>query len=183
MDVDAATQTMIDNIPARTGRPLAEWFSLLAASGTEGHARGVAWLKSEHGMSHGFANLVVTLYRRGDAAAPAADDLVDAQYAGPKAALRPLYERIVAEARSLGDDVEVAPKKTGVSLRRAKQFALVEAPSRTRLQVGLNLRGTPGAGRLREASGMCTHRVDVTSVEEVDAELVGWLREAYDRAR
>lgn len=181
MDVDAATQTMIDNIPARTGRPLDEWFALLAAADLDAHGRSVAWLKNEHQVSHGFANLIVTLFRRAGGPAPEVD-LVDAQYSGAKTALRPLYDRLVEAARSLGDDVEVAPKKTGVSLRRAKQFALVEAPSRSRVQVGLNLRGKPPTERLRDASGMCTHRVDVTAVDEVDDELVGWLREAYDRA-
>lgn len=78
--------------------------------------------------------------------------------------------------------MEIAPKKTGVSLRRRKQFALVEAPSTTRLQLGLNLRGVPPTDRLRLAGGMCTHRVDVRSLDEVDDQLVGWLREAYELA-
>lgn len=181
MDVDAATRSMIDNIPARTGRRLEEWFALLAAANPDTHGRAVAWLKSEHQVSHGFANLIVTMYRRGgEVGGP--DDLVDAQFSGGKEALRPLYERVVEAARALGDDVEVAPKKTSVSLRRAKQFALVEVPSRSRLQVGLNLRGTPPTERLRAASGMCTHRVDVTGPGDVDDELVQWLRAAYDRA-
>lgn len=79
-------------------------------------------------------------------------------------------------------DVEVAPKKTGVSLRRAKQFALVEAPSAKRIQLGLNLRGVAATERLRSMSGMCTHRVDLTSVNDVDDEVQGWLRAAYDLA-
>jgi len=78
--------------------------------------------------------------------------------------------------------VEVAPKKTGVSLRRNKQFAVIEAPSATRLQLGVNLRGATPTERLRAAGGMCTHRVDVASAEEIDAELVGWLHEAYEEA-
>jgi hypothetical protein len=181
MDVDAATQTMVDNIPARTGRPLEEWFALLTAADPGPHGRSVAWLKTEHGVSHGFANLIVTLHRRaGEDVSPTA--LVDAQYSGGKEALRPVYERVVEAARALGDDVEVAPKKTSVSLRRAKQFALVEAPSRSRLQVGLNLRGTAPTERLRSATGMCTHRVDLTGADDVDDELVGWLRAAYDAA-
>lgn len=173
---------MIDNVPAKTGRSLEEWFALLSAANLDGHGKSVAWLKAEHQVSHGFANLIVTLYRRSRDGSPAVD-LVDAQYAGAKAALRPLYDRLVAEARALGDDVEVAPKKTGVSLRRKKQFALVEAPSRTRLQVGLNLGDKPGTDRLRTSSGMCSHRVDVAEEAQVDGELLGWLREAYDRAQ
>lgn len=181
MDVDAATRTMIDNIPAKTGRTLDEWFSALDAAGLPQHGKAMAFLKGEHGVSHGFANLIVTLHRqRGTEAGPA--DLVDAQYAGAKAALRPLYDRLVAAAGALGSDVEIAPKKTGVSLRRARQFALIEAPSRTRIALGLNLRDVEATGRLLAAGGMCTHRVDLGALEDIDAEVLGWLREAYDRA-
>lgn len=172
---------MIDNIPARTGRSLAEWFAVLDAAELPQHGKAMALLKSEHGLTHGFANLIVSLHRqRGTGAGPA--DLVDAQYAGAKAALRPLCDQLIAAASALGSDVEIAPKKTGVSLRRAKQFALIEAPSRTRVALGLNLRDVEASGRLLAAGGMCTHRMDVSAIEEIDAELLGWLREAYDRA-
>ncbi len=181
MDVDAATQTMIENLPARTGRTREEWFGVLDAAGLDRHAAAIAFLKSEHGVSHGYANLIVTLHRS-QGAVTTSSDLVDAQYAGRKAGLRPLYERLLTELTAFGDDVEVAPKKTGVSVRRRKQFALVEAPSAARVSVGLNLRGVAGTARLKEATGMCTHRVDVTAVDDIDDELVGWLREAYDRA-
>lgn len=182
MDVDAATQTMIDNLPTKTGRTLDEWFAVLDAAGLEKHGQQMALLKGEHGMSHGFANLVALRHRARDAGPVTGDDLVDAQYAGAKAALRPILDRLVNAARSFGDDVDVAPKKTGVSLRRRKQFALVEAASAKRVQLGLNLAKAPATDRLRAAGGMCTHRVDIASVDEVDDELLGWLRGAYDLA-
>jgi hypothetical protein len=181
MDVDAATQTMIDNLPAKTGRGLDEWFAVVDASGFDKHGQILSHLKSEYGVSHGFANLIAARsLARGQATT--AGDLVEAQYAGRKAALRPLYDRLISEVSGFGDDLEIAPKKTSVSLRRSKQFALIEAPSATRVQIGLNLRGTEPTGRLRAAGGMCTHRVDVGSADEIDAELVRWLREAYEVA-
>lgn len=179
MDVDAATQTMIDNLPARTGRSLEQWFEVLDAHPYEKHGQGMAFLKGEHGMSHGFANLVVAQHRALGTAPSSPDSLVDAQYEGAKAPLRPLYDRILAAALACGPDVVVAPKKTGVSLRRSKQFALVSAPSSTRVEIGLNLRGTAPTERLRESRGMCTHRVDLHGLDDVDDELVGWLRDAY----
>lgn len=181
MDVDAATATMIDNIPARTGRSLDDWFAVLDAANLPQHGKAMALLKGEHGITHGFANLIVTLHRQ-RGSEPSSEDLVAAQYAGPKAALRPLCDQLIAAASSFGSDVEVAPKKTSVSLRRAKQFAVIEAPSRTRVALGLNLRGVEASARLLAAGGMCTHRVDLASAEEIDAEVLGWLRAAYDRA-
>ncbi|HYI51771.1 MAG TPA: DUF4287 domain-containing protein [Microbacterium sp.] len=181
MDVDAATQTMIDNVPAKTGRTMDEWFAIVDAAGLDKHGLILSHLKSEYGVSHGFANLIAArALSRGQEVTE--DDLVDAQYAGRKAPLRPLYERLLAEITRFGPDVEVAPKKTSVSLRRGKQFALIEAPSAARLQLGLNLGDATATGRLRVAGGMCTHRVDVTSGEQIDAELIGWLHQAYEQA-
>lgn len=173
---------MIANMPVKTGRSLEDWFVVLDAHPYEKHGEGLTYLKTEHGLSYGFANLIVAQHRARDSAPASESELVDAQYAGPKAGLRPIYERLVATVREFGDEVEVAPKKTSVSLRRGKQFAVVEAASATRLQLGINLRGTEPTDRLREAGGMCTHRVDLRSLDEVDAELVGWMREAYEVA-
>ena len=107
---------------------------------------------------------------------------MDAQYAGAKAPLRPICDALVGAARALGSDVEVAVKKTGISLRRSRQFALVEAPSAKRVELGLNLRGREPAGRLEVARGMCTHRVRLASMQEIDAEVLGWLRDAWAEA-
>ena len=76
----------------------------------------------------------------------------------------------------------MAPKKSGVSLRRSKQFALVEAPSAKRVQLGIQLKGAPPTERLRVGNAMCSHKVSLSSVDEIDDELLGWLHEAYNRA-
>ena len=173
---------MIDNLPRTTGRSLEEWFAVLEGTNLSKHTELMNHLKQVHGVSHGFANGIVLRYReRGSA--PADDgDLVAAQYAGPKAALRPVYDAIVAAATGLGPDVEVAPKRTAVSLRRAKQFAVVEAPSAKRVQLGLQLKGDPVTDRLLAGNAMCSHKVNLTAVTDVDDEVVDWLRAAYGRA-
>ena len=96
--------------------------------------------------------------------------------------MRPLYDKMIAVMTSLGSDVEVSPKKTCVSLRRSKQFALIQ-PTAQRLDVGIILKGVPPAGRLEQnPSTMCTHRVKVSSEAEMDSEFVSWLRQAYEAA-
>lgn len=184
--------TMIANLPEKTGRPLEAWIAEVRSSGLEKHGKVVAMLKAQ-GVSHGYANLIAHMAREGSAgeavdgsAAPAAaaPDLVAAQFEG-KEDLRPIYDRIANAVKDFGDDVEFAPKKAYVSLRRSKQFGLLQPSTKTRLDVGIKLKDAAPAGRL-EASGswnaMVTHRVRVAANDEVDEELIGWLRRAYDDA-
>ncbi len=182
---DAAKATMIANLPERTGKTLAEWFALLDETSLEKHGEIMKLLKGEHGVTHGFANLITHEFRnRGDDGDQ--PDLVEAQYAGAKAHLKPIYDAILARVESFGNDVEIAPKKTYVSLRSRKQFALVQPSTRTRVDVGINLKDAPATGRL-EASGsfnaMVSHRVRLADASDVDAELESWLKAAYEQSR
>ena len=121
--VEESVSNQERNIEQATGRSMHAWVALVTASGRERHTDVVAWLKAEHGFGHGNANLVAIIAKRGSAVG--GDELVDAMYAGPKAALRPFHDRVIELARSFGPDVELAPKQAYVSLRRAKQFGTV----------------------------------------------------------
>ncbi len=182
---DTATQNMIKNLAANTGRPLAAWTALVRGAGLEKHGEMVAWLKSKHGLGHGYANLVVHEARAAAAPPPAGDAAIDAWFEGDKAALRPIYDAVMAAVRGLGGDVELAPKKAYMSVRRSKQFACVHPSTKTRLDLGLQLKGTAPAGRLEAAgswNAMVSHRVRIESVAQFDAEVRGWLKAAYDAA-
>lgn len=177
---------MIANLAEKTGKTLAQWVAVVGKSGLGKHGEIVAMLKGEHGLTHGYANLVAHKALKSDAGSAASGgDLIEAQYAGAKAGLRPVYEALVEAVRGFGEDVELAPKNTYVSVRRSKQFAIIQPSTKTRVDVGLNLKGHPTTARL-EASGsfnaMVSHRVRVESVGQVDKELIGWLREAYEGA-
>ena len=182
-DLEAAVATQLRNIEQRTGRTVAEWSVVVAAAGPQKHGEIVAHLKATHGLTHGNANLLAHRVRELAAGgAAAADVLLEGQYAGAKAPLRPIYEAVVVAADALGPDVDIVIQKTGVALRRRKQFGLVQAPSAKRVDLGLNLPGTEPDGRLVASSGMCSHRVVLADPAELDAEVLGWLRVAYDLA-
>ena len=180
-DADAAGAKMIANLEANTGKSLDQWIAASKASGHARHKALIDWLKADHGLTHGYANLVAHKTFASDAGSSADDDLMAAMFAGPKAAMKPAYDRAAAFVQGL-DGVEFAPKKGYVSLRRSKQFALLQPSTKDRLDVGLVLKGVEPAGRLEAAgswNAMVTHRVRVASTEDVDTELEGWLRQAW----
>jgi hypothetical protein len=184
--IEQAIQTMIQNLEEKTGKSMAQWVKIAKASKLLKHGEVVKFLKSEHALGHGYANLIAhTVASESPAGQATADDPVAAQYAGEKAALRPIYDALIAEIGKFGGDVEISPKKTYVSLRRGKQFGLIQPTTKTRLDIGINLKGIAPTARL-EASGsfnaMVSHRVRVECAKNVAKELIGWLKQAYDLA-
>lgn len=177
---------MIANLGEKTGKGLEQWRALIRAAGLAKHGEIVKFLKSDHSVSHGYANqIALKVLEPADAPAAGSDGLLDAQYAGAKAVLRSIYDGLAKAVKSFGPDVEFSPKKAYVSLRREKQFGLIQPSTATRVDVGLVLKGVTPAGRL-EASGsfnaMVTHRVRLTGPKDVDAELIAWLKQAYESA-
>ena len=143
-------------------------------------------LKTELGMGHGDANTLVHTALKSDGQSAAqglsAGEVLDGLYAGPKADLRPIHDQLLAALQKLGG-FEEAPKKTYVSYRRKKQF-MIGPTTKTQVEVGLNMKGVKPTARLQELppGGMCSHKVRVGVPSEVDAELIGWIRTAYDAA-
>jgi hypothetical protein len=183
--IDKAVATQLANIEKRTGKSLVQLSSLVRGSGLAKHSELVAMLKRDLGMGHGDANLLVHHVRA--KATPATDaapeEAVAALYAGKKAGLRPIHDRLMAEIRKFGP-FELAPKKTYVSLRRKKQFAMIGPATQSQVEVGINAKGLDASGRLvaLPPKGMCDYKVRLEASEEVNAELLGWLRAAYDAA-
>ncbi len=182
---EAALQTMIRNLEDKTGKTLAEWIKIAQTSQLSKSREILNFLKTNHGLTYGYANLVALKTLEVVSGPASGDDLVAAQYAGVKAPMRPVYDALVAGISKFGNDVEIAPKKAYVSLRRKKQFAILQPSTGSRLDVGINLKGTAATGRL-EPSGsfnaMVSHRVRISGKNEVDKELLGWLRKAYENA-
>jgi hypothetical protein len=186
--VDKATRTRLANIQARTGKTLDQLYALLRGSGRGKHGELRDWLKTELGLGHGDANTLVHFFLKADepvkpAGADSPDGVLDGIYAGKKAGLRPIHEAVMAGLQAFGD-FEVAPKKGYVSLRCKKQFAMLGPGSQTRVDLGLNMKGVAGGGRLQALppGGMCQYKVALAAPGEVDAELLGWIRAACDSA-
>jgi Domain of unknown function (DUF5655)/Domain of unknown function (DUF4287) len=183
-DPQAATATQLRNIEARTGQSFEALCALIAASGLAKIGEQRSMLMERLGLGYGDANTVALLAKaRTEAPATAGADPLDAIYLGPKAHLRVLHEQLSAAIDQLGPH-EKAPKKGYVSLRRKKQFATLGPATKEQLELGLNAKELPAAARLKvlPAGGMCQYSVRLSSAAEIDAELIGWLRAAFDAA-
>jgi len=180
--IDQQLAKQIANIEDATGRSLADWIGIVQESGLEKHSQILTLLKDQYGLSYGNANLLAIKAREAAAGGAQSDaGLIESHYAGKNAALRSLYDAVVAKVEAFGPDIELDPKKSYVSLRRRKQFALV-GPAGGQLEVCLNLPGAAPNDRLKPTTGMATHKVRISDSAALDDELIGWLREAYERA-
>jgi hypothetical protein len=186
-DMDKALATQLANIEKRTGKTLAELAAIVKGSGLTKHGELVTMLKTSLGMGHGDANTLVHTVLKSDGQSAAqglsADAVLDGLYTGPKADLRPIHDTLLAALQQLGA-FEEAPKKTYVSYRRKKQFAMIGPATKTQVEVGLNMKGVKATARLQELppGGMCNYKVRVGAASEVDAELIGWIKTASDAA-
>tara|TARA_Y100000588_G_scaffold320285_1_gene350775 strand:- start:66 stop:608 length:543 start_codon:yes stop_codon:yes gene_type:complete len=179
--MDQALQSMIANMPEKTGKSLEEWKAILVQANLSKHGEMLKFLKTEHGVSHGFANTIVSLYRQDS---EEEEDLVALQYRG-KENLKPIYEAIMQYLPSLGADVKIAPKKGSVSIIRKRQFLLIKPATKSRIDLGFKFKDREIGSRLGTSGPfgtMCSHRVILESPEEVDDELKSWIMEAYSES-
>jgi Domain of unknown function (DUF5655)/Domain of unknown function (DUF4287) len=192
-DPAAATITQLKNIQSRTGQSIAALHAAVAASGAVKHGDRRNWLMAHFQLGYGDANAVALFMNKplpdlgGGAAASAssapAGDPLDALYTGAKAGLRPLHDAVLSLVRTFGD-FEEAPKKSYISLRRKKQFAMVGPATKDSIEIGINAKALSAHARLKlqPPGSMCNATTRITRAAEVDGELRGWLKLAYDAA-
>lgn len=185
--LDKALQTQINNIQKKTGMSLKELSSFVKKSGLSKHGEIRDMLKEKLGLGHGDANTLVHVILQSDgtraAEGKSEDAVLDEIYSGAKAGFRPIHERLMKEIQKFGE-FEVVPKKGYVSLRRKKQFAMIGPKTNSRFEVGINAKDFKKNVRLVEQpkGSMCNYIVNVSDAKEVDAELVAWLKSAFDGA-
>jgi hypothetical protein len=185
--LDQAFQTQLNNIQKKTGKSLAELTAIAKKSGLAKHGELRDMFKEKLGLGHGDANSLVHAILRSDgqraAEGKSLDTVLDEIYSGPKAAFRPIHEKLMKEINKLGE-FEIVPKKGYVSLRRNKQFAMIGPKTNTRFEVGINARDLKKNLRLLEQpkGSMCNYVVSVSGTKDVDAELVAWIKIAYQGA-
>jgi hypothetical protein len=184
-NLDKALEAQLKNMQTRAGKSLDALFAIIRKSGLTKFGEIREMLKKDLAMGHGDANTLVHAYNKatpGPTAEPPGDPL-DQIYSGAKAELRPIHDKIMSAISRFGP-FEIAPRKAYVSLRRMKQFATIGPATKTRVEVGLNMKGIPVTSRpvALPPGGMCQYKINVMDVGEVNEELLGWIKQAYQGA-
>jgi predicted transport protein len=176
--------TMLENLKEKTGHSLDEWKMLISAQGYSKHGEIVKFLKETHQVTHGYASEIALKVLGSDAdSATDTDELIVSQYKG-KEHLKPYYDKLIAEIMKFEGDFEIAPKKAYVSLKRKKQFITLNPASKTRFEIGFNLKGIEANGKLEleKPNGICSHKINLTDITEIDQEVIDWIKMAFDKA-
>ncbi len=185
MDLSKAESSMAENIFKNTGKTLDDWIRIVKKEKFEKHGEMIKFLKENHSFTHGFANFVALKARSADAgSAENKDTLIDKQYKGKEHFL-PVYKKLISEISKLGKDIEIAPKNNYVSLRRKKQFATLQPATKTRFEIGLNLKGMETGGiveTVTSSSAMCSHKINISAEKEITKEVIKWIGVSYKNA-
>jgi len=186
--VEKAQETQLRNIQVRSGKTLEELGKILDDSGLSKHSELRDLLIRETGLGYGDASTFVHFWKKTGGKwvfenTGGLDKVLDGIYTGPKAALRPIHDRVMAEISKFGE-FEVAPKKGYVSLRRRRQFAMVGPATKASVEIGINLKQPLDSPRPKvlPPGSMCNYTLRISDPAEVDGELVEWLRAAFEQA-
>ncbi len=190
----AMVEKWVAELKVKTGRSLEEWITLAAKEGPKEEKARRAWLKTKHNLG---TNSAWWISERVDGKGTEEDSpeaylntaavYVEEQYAGTKEKLRPIYDELLRLGKSLGEDVKACPCKTMVPLYREHVFAQIKPATNARIDLGFALARHKGKlpKRMIDTGGLAkkdriTHRIELKSVAEIDAEVKKWLRTAYE---
>jgi hypothetical protein len=177
----------------RTGKTVDDWVALTREDGPADVAARREWLKSEHGFTTNYAKWIADLASgegladlNPDVYLQTAERYVEEMYSGKRVALRPIYDRLLNHALTFGKDVKACPGKTIVPLYRQHVFAQIKPATNSRIDLGLALGDTKATGRLIDTGGLAkkdriTHRIELSTIGDIDAKAIGWLKKAYER--
>jgi hypothetical protein len=178
---------MYDRIRAQlereTGQSVEQWNERIREQAPAGEPELRAWLR-EQGVD-GYPAMLLGFETFGypDYLQKGANELIDEQYAD-RPAIRPVFDRVV-ETLPLVGQVELQARKTYVALLTPKRtFASIQPTTRTRVDIGLRLDGVAPTGRLEPAKSIgqssMTHKIALSTADDLDDEAVDWLRRAYE---
>ncbi len=187
------TQKWIGELKQKTGRSLEEWLAHIKKAGPKVETERRAWLKEKYGLG---TNTAWWLAERAEGKGEESSDPdrylekaesdVEKMFSGGKAKLRQLYDALLKLGLKTGKEAKACPCQTIVPLYRNHVFAQIKPTTQTRIDMGFALGDMKPSGRLIDTGGFAkkdriTHRIAITSKDDIDDEVKHWLKVAYDR--
>jgi predicted transport protein len=182
--MDKSVTTMIASLKEKTGHSIEEWKKIISKQKLAKHGEIVKFLKETHQVTHGYASEIALKALGSDADSSSnTDELIVNQYKG-KEHLKAYYDKLISEIQKFGGDFEIAPKKAYVALRRKKQFIILNPASKTRFEIGFNLKGIAPKGKLEaeKPDGICSHKINLSDINDIDKEVISWTKMAFENA-
>lgn len=164
----------------QTNQGLEEWQKRLADQKFEDEKSLRDWLTAQGVTGYAATLLVMEKFGYPDFVTASAADLLEAQYAD-RPHLRPIYDAIITAVSEMGD-FTIQMRKSYVSLLTPRRtFARIRPSTKNRVDLGLRLPGHSPGGRLKPCNMQATMKVQISlsTIEEVDADALAWLRLAY----
>ena len=182
--MDKATLTMLENLKEKTGHSIDEWKAIITGQNIAKSGEIVKFLKETHNLGHGYAATIAMRVLGTDASSTDdTDELIVNQYKG-KEHLKAFYDKLISEINQFGGEFEISPKKAYVALRRKKQFVMLSPASKTRFEIGFNLKGVAAEGKLvaEKPDAICSHKISLADINEIDQEVINWIKMAFEKA-
>lgn len=183
---------VVAGMKEKTGRSLDEWVALVNKKAPKDDKERAAWLTVEHGLGTNYAGWIVDVSNgRGmehldpDLYLKMAEQYVEKMYTGKKEHLRPIYDSLLRLSLSIADDVKACPCQTMVPIYRNHVIAQIKPTTNSRIDMGFALKDMKPTGRLIDTGGFAkkdriTHRIEMTSLDDIKDDVVKWLKKAYD---
>ena len=178
-------QAYLDTIKAKTGKTPEDFHALAEKKGLRTRPELMKWLKMDFGLGHGHANLIAAMILHADDEETTPEEDVTALFREGRNHWRPAYDSLITKCERFGSAFSVAPTSSYISLlREGRKFAIVQ-PTTDRLDIGIKLKYAPSAGRFEAAgrwNAMVTHRVRISAPEQIDSEVLRWMKKAFEAA-
>ncbi len=179
----------LDNIQIQTGKTPQDFLVLAEKKGflKDGVKTGqiVSWLKEDFGLGQGHAMAIVLTLRTATGPKEGKDEQIAKHFSGNKARWRKSYDELLTKVNKFGPDVSTSPTKTYISLlRKNRKFAIIQVTSE-RIDIGIKLKDARVSQRFEAAGSwksMVTHRVRIDDPMQIDADVISWLQQAYEKA-
>ena len=187
------TQKWLGELKQKSGRTLEEWLKVIKKDGPAEEKARRDWLREKHGLNTMIATYLAerstgkgAQMEDPDLYLKSAERDVDKMFAGGKAHLRPVYDALLKLGLKTGKEAKACPCTTIVPLYRKHVFAQIKPTTQTRIDMGFALGDLKPTGRLIDTGGFAkkdriTHRIPITSLDDIDDEVKHWLKVAYDR--